>query len=73
MRTFDGWKNLGYYVNKGSKAIWVNGVPMFTKFQVTYKHRKISPSGPDEKEWDGISTQYDEEFLDFEDVGGNHF
>ena len=40
MRTFEGWKVLGYFVNKGARAVWVNGIPMFTQYQVTYKHRK---------------------------------
>lgn len=32
--TFETWKSLGYCVMKGTKAVWVNGVPHFTEHQV---------------------------------------
>jgi hypothetical protein len=35
LRTFDDWSSRGYKIIKGSKAKWVDGVPMFSRSQVT--------------------------------------
>lgn len=34
-KTFDEWSKLGYKINKGSKATWVDNVAMFAEQQVT--------------------------------------
>jgi len=34
--TYQEWYDLGYRVKKGSRAFWADGVPYFTKAQVSY-------------------------------------
>jgi hypothetical protein len=40
-RTFNQWSSAGYKIIKGSKAKWVDGVPMFSERQV---HKYVRPT-----------------------------
>lgn len=40
-RTFNQWSSAGYKIRKGSKATWINGVPMFSEEQVTKSTRWV--------------------------------
>lgn len=40
-RTFNEWSSAGYKIKKGSKAKWIDDVPMFSEKQVT-KYTKPS-------------------------------
>jgi hypothetical protein len=39
-RTFNEWSLAGYKINKGSRAVWISNVPMFSREQVTYSPRR---------------------------------
>lgn len=49
-RTFKEWKALGYYVCKGQRATGydANGVPTFTKAQVSSKHYSYGEYGDED-------------------------
>ena len=36
LKTFDEWSQAGYKIRKGSKAKWVDNVPMFSRSQVEW-------------------------------------
>lgn len=34
-KSFNDWSSLGYKINKGAKAHWIDNKPMFSNLQVT--------------------------------------
>lgn len=59
-KTFDEWSKAGYKILKGSKATWIDGVPMFSKKQVV-KRARCWPSV-----YDG---DYYDDYQDAMDIG----
>jgi hypothetical protein len=53
-QTFNEWSQFGYKIIKGSKATWVDGIPMFSKKQVTKKEPSTFRGY-----WSGADDGYD--------------
>lgn len=51
-RTFNDWSLLGFLIKKGSKATWIENIPMFSEKQVT---KKMDSSYPEYKEKESFS------------------
>ncbi len=67
MKTFNDWSCLGFKIKKGSKAHWIDGIPMFDKTQVT----KVTY--PKEKGSYKTCSPYDAPSYLWESINGNDF
>lgn len=65
---FHTWSAMGYKINKGSKATWIDGVPMFTENQVT----KVPPRKyVRQPKWIQADDDYDDP-MTFDNWMGKH-
>lgn len=59
-RKFDDWSKAGYKIKKGSKATWIDGVPMFSEEQVV-KRQKL--------DYTRYTGDYYDDYQDAMDIG----
>lgn len=67
-RKFDDWSRAGYKILKGSKATWIDGVPMFSREQVVPRPARQWRQWPS---WMQADYDYDDP-MTFDNWMGKH-
>lgn len=71
LHTFNGWKELGYYIEKGSKGIDAQGTTWFMREQV-----ELIPTKEDrERAWKNYCAQNNRRgvFVDYDELDDSHY